>query len=188
MNGNSMEKAENGELIALVREAIDAAGGVISFAEYMDLALFAPRLGYYSGGLEQFGGAGDFVTAPELSPLFARCLARQMAEIVNALGAGEGGALEVLLVVTEGQVAEPGDGGRHGGHQQHGKLGRDAGPHASPQRRGCEVLLGARHLRVRLRPLAGDGPCIAFCGEKNAMILPAPGNSLRFAASRNLLI
>ena len=88
MNGNSTEHEENAELVTRLRETIDAAGGAISFAEYMDLALFAPGLGYYSGGADQFGGSGDFVTAPEISPLFARCLARQIVEIVDGLGGG----------------------------------------------------------------------------------------------------
>lgn len=76
-------------LVALLREAIDEAGGSISFAEYMDLALFAPGLGYYSAGADQFGGAGDFVTAPESSPLFARCAALQVGQILSALGGGD---------------------------------------------------------------------------------------------------
>jgi SAM-dependent MidA family methyltransferase len=79
----------NAALVARVRHAIDAAGGSISFAEYMDLALFAPGLGYYSAGADQFGAGGDFVTAPESSPLFARCVARQSAEILAALGGGD---------------------------------------------------------------------------------------------------
>ena len=76
-------------LVALVREAIDAAGGAISFAEYMDLALFAPGLGYYSAGSRQFGEAGDFITAPESSPLFAACVAVQTAQALTALGDGD---------------------------------------------------------------------------------------------------
>jgi SAM-dependent MidA family methyltransferase len=75
--------------VALVRDAIGAAGGAISFAEYMDMALFAPGLGYYSAGAGQFGSAGDFVTAPESSPLFARCLANQMVEVLTALAGGD---------------------------------------------------------------------------------------------------
>ncbi len=61
----------NPQLVALVRAAIDEAGGAISFADYMDLALFAPDCGYYSAGTGQFGAGGDFVTAPESSPLFS---------------------------------------------------------------------------------------------------------------------
>ena len=77
-------------LAAHIREALAAAGGRIPFRQYMELALYAPGLGYYAGA----GGAGlgartDFVTAPELSPLFARCLARQCAETLGALGGGD---------------------------------------------------------------------------------------------------
>lgn len=91
-------------LHALIRESIAAAGGWISFARYMELALYAPGLGYYSAGSRKFGPAGDFVTAPELSPLFGRALARQLAELLQQglpdileLGAGSGALAAVLL-------------------------------------------------------------------------------------------
>ncbi len=71
-----------------VRAAIRSAGGLIPFSRYMELALYAPGLGYYSAGARKFGIAGDFITAPELSPLFSRCLARQCAEVLTALGGG----------------------------------------------------------------------------------------------------
>ena len=76
----------------------------MSFARYMELALHAPGLGYYSAGAAKFGGAGDFVTAPEISPLFGRTLARQAAELVRAglgeileFGAGRGTLAAELL-------------------------------------------------------------------------------------------
>ena len=89
---------------------ITAQGGWISFARYMELALYAPGLGYYTAGAHKFGEAGDFITAPELSPLFGRTLAVQVSEIMQAsapqvleLGAGSGklaadvlGELEML--------------------------------------------------------------------------------------------
>lgn len=59
-----------------IRQHIVAAGGWIEFSEYMDLALYAPGLGYYSAGAQKFGESGDFVTAPEISPLFSSCVAR----------------------------------------------------------------------------------------------------------------
>lgn len=73
---------------AHIQEAIRAAGGSLPFTRYMELALYAPGLGYYSAGACKFGAAGDFVTAPELSPLFSRCVARQCAEVLKALDGG----------------------------------------------------------------------------------------------------
>lgn len=69
-----------------IRAAIDAAGGAISFGRFMELALYAPGLGYYSAGARKLGAAGDFVTAPEVSPLFGRCLARQCAQVLAETG------------------------------------------------------------------------------------------------------
>ncbi len=77
-----------------VAERIRAAGGAIGFAEYMRLVLYAPGLGYYSAGARKFGADGDFVTAPELGPLFSRLLARQCAEILAELGR-DAGILEI---------------------------------------------------------------------------------------------
>ena len=89
MSGDLDTCNENSTLVALVCEAIDEAGGSISFAEYMDLALFAPGLGYYSAAAGQFGSAGDFVTAPESSSLFARSVAHQVKEVLSELGGGD---------------------------------------------------------------------------------------------------
>ncbi len=76
--------------------------GPLTFAEFMQLALYHPRFGYYRGGREKFGVGGDFVTAPELSPLFSRCIARYYAETafdtLLEIGAGSGVlAYECLL-------------------------------------------------------------------------------------------
>jgi SAM-dependent MidA family methyltransferase len=67
---------------------IDAAGGWLSFERFMDLALYAPGLGYYSSGAQKLGSGGDFITAPELSALFGACVAVQCAEILSELRTG----------------------------------------------------------------------------------------------------
>ena len=67
-------RAHSERLSAVIRDAIVEAGGVISFAQFMALALYAPGLGYYSAGSHKLGEAGDFTTAPELSPLFFRAI------------------------------------------------------------------------------------------------------------------
>jgi SAM-dependent MidA family methyltransferase len=67
---------------------IAAQGGWLSFERFMDLALYAPGLGYYSAGAHKLGASGDFTTAPQISRLFGGCLARQCAEVLAALGAG----------------------------------------------------------------------------------------------------
>ncbi len=83
-------------LQARIEAEIAARGGWIAFADYMQLALYTPGLGYYTGGAAKFGPAGDFVTAPSLGPLFAQTLARQVAELIgrsapNILEFGAGG-------------------------------------------------------------------------------------------------
>jgi SAM-dependent MidA family methyltransferase len=67
---------------------ISAAGGWLSFERFMDLALYAPGLGYYSGGAQKLGEGGDFTTAPEVSRLFGACVAVQCAEVLRNLSAG----------------------------------------------------------------------------------------------------
>jgi SAM-dependent MidA family methyltransferase len=72
----------------VVVEQIAAGDGFISFADYMRTVLYAPGLGYYSAGAQKFGPAGDFITAPELGPVFARCLARLAGSALQQLGGG----------------------------------------------------------------------------------------------------
>ena len=84
---------------ALVAARIAGSGGFLSFADYMDAVLYAPGLGYYSAGAQKFGAAGDFVTAPELGPVFARCLARLAGPTLRQLGGG------VILEVGGGSGA-----------------------------------------------------------------------------------
>jgi len=98
-------QALSDQLSTLIAQEIATAGGGISFARYMELALYAPGLGYYSAGSRKLGESGDFVTAPEISPLFARCIARQWVQLhgeglrnVLEIGAGSGAlAVEWLL-------------------------------------------------------------------------------------------
>lgn len=80
--------AHSAQLGDLICAEIDRAGGSLPFVRFMELALYAPGLGYYRAGTHKFGPSGDFVTAPELSPLFARCLARQCAEVLAETGGG----------------------------------------------------------------------------------------------------
>ncbi|MEN8107468.1 MAG: SAM-dependent methyltransferase [Pseudomonadota bacterium] len=77
------------ELTARIHAEIHAAGGSIPFSRYMELCLYSPGLGYYSAGLQKFGEAGDFVTAPEISPLFGQCLAQSCAAVLAELGGGD---------------------------------------------------------------------------------------------------
>jgi len=95
-------------LIEFIRRDITAQGGWISFARYMELALYSPGLGYYAAGAHKFGEAGDFITAPELSPLFGQTVARQVAEIIAQsaanileLGAGSGKLAVDMLAELE---------------------------------------------------------------------------------------
>src|SRR3984885_13263310 len=98
------ERAHSDRLAAHIRAAIAAAGGWLSFERFMELALYAPGLGYYSAGSAKLGAAGDFVTAPEVSDLFGRCVARQCAAVLRLtggqileLGAGTGRMAAALL-------------------------------------------------------------------------------------------
>lgn len=85
------------QLTELIRRDIAAQDGWIPFSRFMELALYAPGMGYYTAGAHKFGAAGDFVTAPELTLLFGRTIAHQAVEIMRAsvphileLGAGSG--------------------------------------------------------------------------------------------------
>ena len=105
------------ELQVRLRQAIAGAGGWLSFERYMAMALYEPGLGYYARGAPIFGagpqGGSDFVTAPELSPLFGRALARQVAQALDAaaadevieFGAGSGALAEQLLGTLDGRIA-----------------------------------------------------------------------------------
>jgi len=97
--------AHSGRLAGLIRREIHDRGGAIPFSRYMELCLYSPGYGYYSAGSQKFGAAGDFVTAPETSPLFGRCLARTCNGVLEQLeqgdilefGAGTGALAATLL-------------------------------------------------------------------------------------------
>jgi len=90
------ERQHSAALAGVIRSIIDQSGGVIPFTRFMELALYQPGLGYYAGGRRKFGAAGDFVTAPELGRVFARCLARQCLQILKAVEGDTQGAADIL--------------------------------------------------------------------------------------------
>ena len=98
--------AHSAQLAMLIREEIVAAGGFIPFSRFMERCLYTPGLGYYSAGSTKFGAAGDFITAPEMGPLFATCVAEAVAPVLQQLGpqaefveigGGSGAFAEVML-------------------------------------------------------------------------------------------
>jgi SAM-dependent MidA family methyltransferase len=103
----SVDEARHSEaLMAVIREQLEQGGGWLSFERFMELALYAPGLGYYSAGSHKLGAGGDFVTAPEVSDLFSRCVARQCAQILGATGGeilelGAGTARMACALLTE---------------------------------------------------------------------------------------
>ncbi len=108
------EAAHEARVVARIRAELDAAGGWLPFARYMELALYAPGLGYYAAGAHKLGAGGDFVTAPELSPVFGRCVASQVGEVLTTLGAGDvvevgagSGALAVELLAELEREGRP---------------------------------------------------------------------------------
>ena len=100
---------------AALAQAIRGAGGALEFGRYMEICLYAPDLGYYVAGADKLGAGGDFVTAPEISPLFGRCLARQVEDLLVAteadsvleFGAGSGRLAADLLAELARRGALP---------------------------------------------------------------------------------
>jgi len=82
---DSTALAHSQRLCHRIRETIQLNSGAISFTRFMEMALYEPGLGYYSGGAHKFGSAGDFVTAPEISTLFTQCLATQCRQIISEM-------------------------------------------------------------------------------------------------------
>lgn len=93
--------AHSAALRHLIDQRIDHCGGWIDFSQFMQLALYAPGLGYYSAGAVKLGPAGDFVTAPELTPLFAQTLANHVGPVLRALSNPGGGPDPEAPVILE---------------------------------------------------------------------------------------
>ena len=108
-------KARSKQVQQCVVSACEQAGGKLRFPRFMEIALYQPGMGYYTGGLQKFGDKGDFITAPEVSPLFGQCLAKQIAQVLQGFenagaknstllefGAGSGIlAADILLALAE---------------------------------------------------------------------------------------
>src|SRR5215831_16425158 len=108
------EQRHSEALVELIHSQLAAAGGWLSFERFMELALYAPGLGYYSAGSVKLGAGGDFVTAPEVSDLFSRSIARQCAAVlmrtgggILELGAGTGRMAAALLTELAAQRVLP---------------------------------------------------------------------------------
>ena len=100
--------AHSERLAALIRGEVRANAGWLPFARYMELALYAPGLGYYTAGARKLGREGDFTTAPEMTPLYGQTLARQAAQVLESglgqileIGAGSGALAAALLTELE---------------------------------------------------------------------------------------
>lgn len=106
------QRAHSARLLAAFHAQLAAHDGWLPFDAWVQHALYAPGLGYYSAGARKFGAGGDFVTAPELSPLFAGCIARQFAaarpgDVILELGAGSGALASDLLARLQSLDALP---------------------------------------------------------------------------------
>jgi SAM-dependent MidA family methyltransferase len=108
-------RAHSTRVVSAIRAEIAASGGYISFQRYMDRVLYAPGLGYYAAGATKLGAEGDFVTAPEMTPLFGTALATQVAAILAVserreiveLGGGSGRLAAHLLSALAARDAMP---------------------------------------------------------------------------------
>jgi len=115
LNIDPLAQAHSDRLFAVIQQHIVDAGGKIPFADYMQLCLYTPGLGYYSAGNQKFGQYGDFTTAPEISPLFSQTLARHIQDVRQQLtefnllefGAGSGKMAGDILLQLEKDGALP---------------------------------------------------------------------------------
>ena len=101
--------AASQSLQQLIAAEMERLGGAMPFSRFMELALYAPRLGYYSGGASKLGASGDFTTAPEISSLFGAAVARAAAAIIAQsapdiieFGAGTGKLARDVLAALDG--------------------------------------------------------------------------------------
>jgi hypothetical protein len=160
------------ELSEVIRAEIARAGGFLDFARYMELALYAPGLGYYSAGSVKLGPAGDFVTAPEISAIFGRALAATLcaelaandAHVVLELGAGSGALAAELLDAwalqgraVEYWILEP------SADRVSVSSGRSRG-----SRRACagSIVCPRRHSKVRSSPTKSSTRCPCRASRK----------------------
>lgn len=99
--------SQSGHLAEQIQQVILENGGAIGFDQFIEMALYHPVLGYYSSTLEKFGPSGDFITAPELTPLFGFCLAKQCRQVLqqieggNILEVGAGSGRLAITVMSE---------------------------------------------------------------------------------------
>lgn len=102
----SIAAKKHSDLLELrIKKRIIEVGGWLSFTDFMHMSLYEPALGYYSGGAKKFGLGGDFVTAPEISPLFAQTLARQVAQVLEQVSNDKANADILELGAGTGKLA-----------------------------------------------------------------------------------
>ena len=118
INPSSEEASHSQTLARLIQKEIQAQNGQISFAKYMEMALYTPGLGYYAAGKNKFGSKGDFTTAPEISPLFGATIVQTLLPVIEHLqnlnlpvqilefGAGTGALAESILTELQSQDIE----------------------------------------------------------------------------------
>lgn len=103
------------KLVEIIRQECNRTPGGIPFSRFMQLALYAPGLGYYSSGSRKFGEEGDFITSPEISSLFSQCIARQLEQVLSEIeapdvlefGAGSGAMAADVMIELERLNALP---------------------------------------------------------------------------------
>lgn len=202
--------ADHGRLLRRrIRDEAAARGGLLPFDRFMELALYAPGLGYYVAGAQKFGRGGDFVTAPDLSPLFGRCVAAQCREVLAALaptctaggadgggdilelGAGSGAlAVQVLLALEEASalprrylILEPSPELRT---RQRRSLALQA-PHLAPLVHWCDRLPVGLRGCVLANEVVDAMPVHRFCigagGEAQELFVRSVGEELEEVAA-----